>query len=428
MKNILLFICFSVFLNIHSSNNNYIIEGHIEGLPLGTLVSLYESNTYWHSLNFGENAISSSLVDGHFRIEGKTTLSVMKSLSLDITFGKLTIPIQRSQKGKSSSNRFWLQFHHPDIPFLGILLSISPGTKIMIEGSFKKQSHEWKIRSNKKEQDECNIFTAKYHDLIKQRIGLKHNEDSLLELQRDKDETIRISIWDRIDSLRKKINQVNHLLYNTKIEHIKENPKSDFSIYLLNSLFYDRMSDFNFRYSSQIKELAANLTGKQLKTYEGQSITFLQHRNLTRPGEKITSDDLFDIQGKKYNFSDFEGKYILLDFHSKETPPCIIHPEMNEIVKRNSHNLILVSLNKDTTHTEWNNTIEKYDMKDIISIGDMKGNKGVIQYFALQAYPQYFLISPEGILLQTWMGFRGNKTIEQIENALRSKDTSEIFK
>lgn len=62
-----------------------------------------------------------------------------------------------------------------------------------------------------------------------------------------------------------------------------------------------------------------------------------------KEGDKMADTELFDLDGKIHHLTDFNGKYILLDFWSSGCGPCIMAlPEMKEIQEQ--YKSVLLSL------------------------------------------------------------------------------------
>ena len=63
----------------------------------------------------------------------------------------------------------------------------------------------------------------------------------------------------------------------------------------------------------------------QKTSITGQEITVnLFPPTVVKEGDKMADTELFDLDGKIHHLTDFNGKYILLDFWSSGCGPCIM--------------------------------------------------------------------------------------------------------
>ncbi len=125
-----------------------------------------------------------------------------------------------------------------------------------------------------------------------------------------------------------------------------------------------------------------------------------------------------DLDGKKHKFSEFRGKYILLDVWGFWCPPCRREmPYLREAAKRFAgRNLELVGLNTDV---EFSPEQVKKNLED----NGMKWTQAKLEsvfdflnvQLRIESFPTTFLISPEGKILSMSRDERG-------EPDLRGKD------
>ena len=124
-----------------------------------------------------------------------------------------------------------------------------------------------------------------------------------------------------------------------------------------------------------------------------------------------------DIEGKSYQLSDFRGKWVFLDFWATWCAPCEIEivnvKKTREMISKDKLVILGIAwesdlkLVKDYTeeHNEnWMNTLDQY--KDQNSISSKYGVSGI---------PAFFLIDPEGKLIKSPSGFRGENMYIEIQ-------------
>ncbi len=134
-------------------------------------------------------------------------------------------------------------------------------------------------------------------------------------------------------------------------------------------------------------------------------------------GKELPDFTFVDLNGKKRKFSEFRGKYVLLDFWGFWCPPCRVElPYLREAYKRfQSRNLEIVGMNTDEytpesikkSLTENNMTWTQARKDSFVELKDFE--------FRIESFPTTFLISPDGKILSMSRDERG-------EPDLRGKD------
>ena len=121
-------------------------------------------------------------------------------------------------------------------------------------------------------------------------------------------------------------------------------------------------------------------------------------------GKEMADTDLFDLQGNKHRLAELKGKYILIDFWSSGCGPCIMAiPEMGELASTYKDKLNIVSISTDNKNV-WERASKEHPMT-WNNWNDMKGQAGIYAQYDQGGIPNYTLISPEGIILEQWMGY-----------------------
>ena len=119
-------------------------------------------------------------------------------------------------------------------------------------------------------------------------------------------------------------------------------------------------------------------------------------------GKQFPDFGFTDFAGKKHRFSEFRGRYVLLDVWGFWCGPCRKElPYLREARKRfGSRNLELVGLNTDTDYSvdSMNDGLKKNDMAwthaQFSSVADFLNSQ-----LRISSFPTTFLISPEGTIL-----------------------------
>jgi thiol-disulfide isomerase/thioredoxin len=134
-------------------------------------------------------------------------------------------------------------------------------------------------------------------------------------------------------------------------------------------------------------------------------------------GKELPDFQFVDLNGKKHKFSEFRGKYVLLDFWGFWCPPCMRElPYLREAYKRfQARGLEIVGMNTDDyTPESIKQSLEKNGMTWMQARQDSFLNLRNFE-FRIESFPTTFLIAPDGKLLSMSREDRG-------EPDLRGKD------
>jgi len=119
-------------------------------------------------------------------------------------------------------------------------------------------------------------------------------------------------------------------------------------------------------------------------------------------GKEFPDFDFSDFDGKKHKFSEFRGKYVLLDIWGFWCGPCRKElPYIKEAQKRfGGRNLAVVGLNTDANYTV---DSMKRSLKDNGMIWTQAKFESVVDFLRLglrvSSFPTTFLIAPDGKIL-----------------------------
>lgn len=126
-------------------------------------------------------------------------------------------------------------------------------------------------------------------------------------------------------------------------------------------------------------------------------------------GNEMPDFSFVDLNGKKRKFSEFRGKYILLDFWGFWCPPCREElPYLREAYKRyQSRGLEIVGMNTD----EYTPESIKKSLADNGMTWTQARHDSIMELkdfqFRIESFPSTFLISPEGKILSMSRQDRG---------------------
>ncbi|MBQ4064256.1 MAG: AhpC/TSA family protein [Bacteroidaceae bacterium] len=124
-------------------------------------------------------------------------------------------------------------------------------------------------------------------------------------------------------------------------------------------------------------------------------------------------------EGKEYKLSDFQGKYVFIDFWASWCAPCRREiPYLKEALaySENSDNLVVLSYSIDNKRPDWVNCIEKNQLihNNWVHISTLKGwNSEGIKLFNVTGVPFTALIDPEGKVVE--FGLRGEEMVKKLK-------------
>jgi peroxiredoxin len=144
-------------------------------------------------------------------------------------------------------------------------------------------------------------------------------------------------------------------------------------------------------------------------------------------GKNFPEFNFVDFDGKKHSFSEFRGKFVLLDIWGFWCPPCRKElPYIREAFRMfQGRNLEVVGLNTDEDFTP-------ESMKDNLNKNGMKWTQATLESvhaflregLRINSFPTTFLISPEGKILSMSRqerdepDLRGKDLLESLDKAL----------
>jgi len=221
------------------------------------------------------------------------------------------------------------------------------------------------------------------------------------------------------DILISKKDSIDNLLNDIYIAFITSHPTSHYSLDAISFLLINKMqnTDLLMRLFNGLSEkVRVSCSGKQIYNF------ILQRKESTLAN--ISFLTALDKDGNLVKISDFEGKYILVDFWASWCVPCKKgFPHLNELyAKYKDKGLVVIGISIDRAADEqkWSSAIEKYNLSKWIHIWSYK-NKGENNICNLHDWmqdasiPHYILIDKTGNVIKQWRGFDDQVAKEQYE-------------
>ena len=121
-------------------------------------------------------------------------------------------------------------------------------------------------------------------------------------------------------------------------------------------------------------------------------------------GEPMIDGEMYDLDGASHSLGELGGKYILVDFWSSGCGPCVMAmPEMGAIAEEYKGRLEVVSITTDGDK-QWREASEQHPIT-WHNWSDGKRGTGIYAHYEQSGIPNYVLISPEGIVIDQWVGY-----------------------
>jgi peroxiredoxin len=125
-----------------------------------------------------------------------------------------------------------------------------------------------------------------------------------------------------------------------------------------------------------------------------------------------------DITGKKFNLSDYRGKYVLLEFWASWCVPCRAeNPDLLKAYKKyQDKGFVVVGISLDDKKDKWEKAIEE-DQLPWIHTSDLNAFENKLaKLYGVQPIPDNFLIDPQGKIIARQL--RGKEVEERLASEM----------
>ncbi len=138
----------------------------------------------------------------------------------------------------------------------------------------------------------------------------------------------------------------------------------------------------------------------------------LDRATALRPGRPAPDFTLSDQGGQQVSLSQFRGKVVLLDFWASWCGPCIGNlPYIRELKKKTTDlPVVFVNLSLDSSDAAWRKAIDKHGIKGVHVRSGVWGS-GTTSAYNVRAIPAYFLVDPQGIIVERLSGVRDTDAV-----------------
>lgn len=280
----------------------------------------------------------------------------------------------------------------------------APGKEIAIAGH-DKLLRIWTVESDIPEQQETNLYIEAIREYESQRQESMAAYMTWIKKLATANEEERKTIRDSLDHYRNQSASLQILVDRETIQWMEQRPITTIWMNMLEEM--SRYSQYieEYPYRSELLSLHQRLPAEERSTEQGQRMAVhLFPPEVLELGDELTDGELFDPSGTTHRLSEYKGKYLLIDFWTLGCAPCRkALPEMKEVSTRQKDNLTMISINLDPLHI-WKEQAPSIGIT-WTDLNDGKGTAGIAASYGVDAYPCYFLFSPEGRLLHSWRGY-----------------------
>ena len=210
------------------------------------------------------------------------------------------------------------------------------------------------------------------------------------------------------DSIRKLKNRdINSRKEPTYMKYIEEHPDEDATVALLIHVNYDQVLTAIGKLNPEVRK---GRMKSEIDSYE-KLFTLVMKEQAAREavkndtvtiGGQVPELGLKDLNGNVLELKSLRGKYVVLDFWGSWCTWCIKgFPKLKEYYKKYKDRLEIVGIDCNDTAEKWAAAVKKHNVPWL----HVRSEDGIAeQKFQVQGYPYKVLISPEGTVLNTYLG------------------------
>ena len=255
-----------------------------------------------------------------------------------------------------------------------------------------------------------NNLKIKYFEYVK---PLQSQYDSLNNLIGQKKlDTIKYSKI-HLNSERKKRGIIEKKLNTFKINYILNNPNSYYSII---EIYYNRQnikkSKIKKIYNKLDEELKNSKFGINLKTY-------LNIKKVLKEGDYLEDFKAKDSSNVFHYLSEYQGKYILLDFIQTSCQYCVAsNAELKIIFNEYKNSLQIITFSGDSEEQVWRDGLKEHEINWVSLWNGEDTNGKIFQKYGSFGTPNFFLIDPNGKIIKIISGYGEGELTELVSKIL----------
>ena len=303
-----------------------------------------------------------------------------------------------------------------DFPSMAARIWAEAGDKVVITGE-DKLVYTWKVKGpapeNRSSQRYIRCAKELYDQL--QRVAI---EENMVRLKGQEPNADRELLQIQYDSLGREQMQLVRKIHERLIGHMKRCKMDEVGMMHLNEMASLCKYDTEYPHRKEVEEIFGSLGEEWYNhpAYEQIQIQLYPPQEATI-GEQMIDGEFYDLEGSSHTLSELSGYYILLDMWSRGCGPCIMAlPEMGEIAEKYKDRLRVVSITTDTDKV-WREASERHTMS-WHNWSDGKQESGIYAHYDQGGIPNYTLISPDGMIIDRWMGYGTGSLLQKVAEHL----------
>lgn len=345
-----------------------------------------------------------------FRIDGNAGMGIAHDTLRDGKFYFRITP-------EAAKEHLTLLCWRDDFPSMAAHIWAEAGDKVVITGR-DKLVYTWEVKGpaseNRSSQRYIRCAEELYNQL--QRVAIEDNMIRLKAQEPDADKELLQAQYD--NSAREQQRLVTEI-HGHLIKRMKRCKMDEVGMMHLNEMASLCKYDPEYPHRQDVEELFDSLDKEwhNHPTYEQIRIQLYPPQEAT-VGEPMIDGEFYDLEGGRHTLSELGGYYILLDLWSSGCGPCIMAlPEMDEIAEKYKDRLQVVSITTDTDKV-WREASVRHKMS-WHNWSDGKQETGIYANYDQGGIPNYTLISPEGMVVDCWMGYGQGSLLQKIAEHLK---------
>lgn len=298
-----------------------------------------------------------------------------------------------------------LSFDYHAFPGMNHDLYLTSGATVEIE-AIDNYMFTWPVKSSVPEQAEYELFINNSKDLWTQYqiAGIEYEK------------TGNINVFQTQDSIKR-------LIQMRDLELLKTRPVG--TVWLDKAQDFAKMSHRLKIDTDDLKSMYQTLDDSIKNSPAGRAIYgYLYPGSHIGVGDKFPDTEFMDINGNVHKFSEFNGKWCLVDFWNSGCAPCILaYPELRELKKKYPGMLECISLSIDS-ESIWQKATEKLHLTGN-NWNEGKRDYGIFRRLGTNAYPTFVVIAPDGTIRDIWIGYSTGSLKRRMSFILRTKGNTE---
>lgn len=210
------------------------------------------------------------------------------------------------------------------------------------------------------------------------------------------------------DSIRGEKNRdINRRAHSVYMKYIEAHPDEDATATLVSYVGYEQVLPAMAKLTPEVRN------GRMKSDLDSLERMFMQvlkeaaarkavKNDTVTIGTQVPELGLKDLQGNVLELKSLRGKYVVLDFWGSWCTWCIKgFPKLKEYYDKYKDRLEIVGIDCNDTAEKWAAAVKKHNLPWL----QVRSEDGITEdKFRIKGYPYKVLISPEGIVLNAYLG------------------------